>query len=67
METFEYMAVNINLSKWSGKPNEDYLDILNEYGSKGWKFIQIAPQHFRPKKGWYMEMIFERKISKDSI
>jgi len=63
MEKFEYMAVKLKFNIWKGKPDEDYLAILNEYGSKGWKFIQVAPQHFKPTSGQYFEIIFERKIS----
>jgi len=51
MEKFEYMAVKIEFNIWKGKVKEDYLEILNEYGAKGWRFVQIAPQTFKPTAG----------------
>jgi len=63
MDKFEYKVVKLKYSQWTGKVETDYLEILNEYGEQGWRFIDFAPIHLANKesKGNY-EMIFERKI-----
>ena len=62
MERFEYKAISINFSIWTGRAKSDYLEILNENGADGWRFIDFAPTFARPKGVKGIEMIFERKI-----
>ena len=63
MECYEYKVVKLKFSIWKQKPDGDYLEILNELGGQGWRFIDFAPRHVVPKETKHdIEMIFERKI-----
>ena len=62
MEKYEYKSVSIGFSVWTGRAKSDYLEVLNEYGAEGWRFVDFAPNFARPKGVKGIEMIFERKI-----
>lgn len=64
MRQYEYETISINYSIWSGKSSDDYLDIINERGAHGWRFVCFAPASSRPKgKGVSgIELVFERVI-----
>ena len=62
MKKFEYKVVNIGFSIWTGKADQDYLQILNEMGEDGWRFVNFAPAHAKPKGVKGIDLIFERVI-----
>lgn len=62
MEKFEYKVVSIEFSTWTGRAKEDYLNVLNDMGIKGWRFVQFTPTSYKPKGAKGIEMVFERKI-----
>lgn len=59
---FEYKVIRIPVSMWTGKPNEDYVSVIQEYAAEGWRFVQV----FNPFQGnatkKYFEIIFEKPI-----
>ena len=57
-----YETVSINFSIWTGRSTEDYLDIINEKGKDGWRFVTFSPSHARPKGVKGIELIFEKQI-----
>lgn len=59
---YEYEVVTLGFSAWTGRAKEDYLKILNEYGQKGWRFVEFTPNFAKPKGAKGIEMIFEREI-----
>ena len=64
MERYEYQAVSLEISAWTGRAKMDYLKVLNEYGAEGWRFVQFAPTIAKPRKaGKGIELVFERKIT----
>lgn len=63
MERYEYKAVAIKSDPWTGYAKDDYLQILNEYGSNGWRLREFVPANLKPKdapKGF--EILLERRI-----
>lgn len=44
-----YDSVSISYSIWTGRSKEDYLDIVNERGQDGWKFVCFTPNYAKPK------------------
>ncbi|WP_331386315.1 DUF4177 domain-containing protein [Bacillus sp. B-jedd] len=36
---FEYKFVKIEFKKLSGKPTEDYREVINNYANQGWCFV----------------------------
>ncbi|MFK8009802.1 MAG: DUF4177 domain-containing protein [Saprospiraceae bacterium] len=58
---FDYKIIRIPISFWSGKPKEDYFDVIKEYAAKGWRFIQVfTPPGAGNGKNYYIEIIFEK-------
>jgi hypothetical protein len=43
MKKYQYKIYTVDYSIWSGKADEDYLEIINEYGTKEWRFIGFSP------------------------
>jgi len=64
MKKYEYKVVAVKWSPWTGKAKADYLDIINDYGAEGWRFIDFAPTRAHSKKvsGTSIELIFEKEI-----
>ena len=63
MEKYEYKVVSIKNNAWSGYAEDDYLQIINEYGAQGWRFREFVSGFAKPKgapKGF--EVLLERKI-----
>ena len=60
-----YDAVSISFSIWTGRSKDDYLDIINEKGRKGWRFVGFVPMNVRPKGVKGTELIFEKAVSDD--
>ena len=60
---YEYKVVRIPISIWTGKPKEDYVDVITEYAAEGWRFVQVY--HHRNGSGvtGYIEVIFEKKLT----
>lgn len=68
MERYEYKVVTLGYNMWSGKAQNDYYQILNEYGAEGWRFVQFTPSQAKPSKAKFgIEMIFEKKVTIPSI
>ena len=62
---FEYKFVKIEFKKISGKPNEDYREVIKSHAEQGWRFVQIFSPDFATSGvavGSYYELIFERPI-----
>lgn len=62
---FEYKVVKIEFKKISGKPNEDYREVINSHAEQGWRFVQIFSPDFVTSGvavGSYYELIFERPL-----
>lgn len=60
---YEYETVAIDYSIWTGRAKQDFLEIINERGSRGWKFKGFAPTTARPKGVKGQEMIFEKELN----
>ena len=60
-----YDTVSISYSIWTGRSKVDYLDIINEKGHDGWKFISFTPNYARPKGAKGIELIFEKQVSNE--
>ncbi len=60
---YEYKFVKIEFKRLSGKPEEDYREVIKSYAAEGWRFVQIFPPDFFTSvvsAGTYYELIFER-------
>ena len=66
MKTYIYEAVKISYNIWTGRSKQDYLDIINQRGRDGWKFVSFLPVNMRPKGVKGTELIFEKEIDMDS-
>ncbi len=62
MKKYEYKVYSITYSIWTGTAREDYLEIINNLGAKGWRFIDFSPPHLRPKGVKGTDLIFEREV-----
>ena len=63
MKKFEYKVIVLKVDRvWTGKVDGDYLQLLNEYGVDGWKFVAFVPGHLYPKAAKGQEILFEREI-----
>ncbi len=60
-----YDAVSISFSIWTGRSRDDYLDVINEKGRDGWRFVGFVPASARPKGVKGTELLFERAIPED--
>ncbi len=59
---YEYETISIKYSIWTGKSSDDYLEIINERGSKGWRFVCFTPTSANPKNVSGIELVFERVV-----
>ena len=59
---YTYEAVSISYSIWTGRSKNDYLEIINERGREGWRFVGFSPSNARPKGVKGMELVFERPL-----
>lgn len=63
MKRYEYKVVKIDVNIWkTGRPEVDYLDVINEQGAIGWRFIEIIPGQVPKKNPKGIELLFEREI-----
>ncbi|MDM5246071.1 MULTISPECIES: DUF4177 domain-containing protein [Lysinibacillus] len=61
---YEYYFVKVELNAWGSKPKEDYQNIIHQYASDGWRFVQIfAPSTKGYGSAAYFELIFERPLN----
>lgn len=60
MIKYEYEVASITFNQWNGKADVDYLDLINDYGRRGWRFVEFTPAGFSPKGAKGAELIFER-------
>jgi len=66
---FEYKFVKIEFKKISGKPKEDYREVIKSHAEQGWRFVQIFSPDFATSgvaMGSYFELIFERPLQQNS-
>ena len=63
MKKYEYKIYTIDYSIWTGHADEDYLEIINDLGAEGWRFIDFSPAHMKPKGAKGTDLIFEREIA----
>lgn len=61
MEKYEYKVVTIDWSMWTGKAKTDYLEVLNELGEQGFRFITFAPHYVKAKGQKGIDIIFEKR------
>ena len=62
---YEYKFIKIEFKKLSGKPKEDYQEVIKKHANEGWRFVQIFSPDFATSGvavGTYYELIFERPI-----
>ncbi|MBT8232270.1 MAG: DUF4177 domain-containing protein [Saprospiraceae bacterium] len=62
MKKYEYEVVSIKYSIWTGRAKEDYLQVINEYGQNGWRFVGFAPINMKPKGTKGIELVFEKEL-----
>ncbi len=67
MKKYIYEAESISFSNWTGKSKQDYLEIINERGSRGWRFVTFAPHSAIPKGVKGTELVFEKEIDDDNF
>ena len=60
-----YDAVSISFNIWTGRSKDDYLDVINERGRRGWRFVGFAPTNLRPKGVKGTELLFEKAVEDD--
>ena len=58
---YEYKFVKLDLGFFSGRPEQDYHEVVDRHAALGWRLVQI----FDPSTGAYgsakyFELIFER-------
>lgn len=51
---YEYKFVQIKFKRISGKPTEDYREVIKNHGKEGWRLVQFSGMDK------YYELIFER-------
>ena len=57
---FEYKFVTVKFG-FSGKPKEDYKEIIQEHAREGWRLVQIfAPATAAMAGATYFDIIFEK-------
>lgn len=61
---YTYKIIEIKHSMWTGKPKENFEDIIHDYALQGWRFVQIAQDYGAM---WYKgristKLIFERPV-----
>ena len=62
---FIYEAESISFSVWTGRSKDDYLQIINERGEQGWRFVGFLPATAKPKGVKGTELIFEKQIPEE--
>ena len=69
MTRYEYtkVRIDIHVGLFENKPEEDYMDIIQSYAGRGWRFVQA----FAPGVGGYgasrwIDLIFEREIQPEN-
>jgi len=62
LKRYEYQIVEIKVNNWSKKPKEDLLEVMNEYGDIGWKFICFEPSIKKSESQKIIKLVFEREI-----
>jgi len=62
MTKYIYEIETIAFSIWTGRSNNDYLEIINSRGELGWRFVGFAPSYSRPKGVKGLELVFEKEI-----
>lgn len=58
MTFYEYKFIKLKISVWTGKPKQDYQEIIQDHARQGWRLVQIGHIHGQQE----MELIFERPV-----
>ncbi len=68
MAKYEYKTVQFPVDRvWTGKPKEDYLQIINEYAQQGWRFIAFVPPICNARGFKGQELLFERTATESNV
>ena len=62
MKKYIYETVIVKYSIWTGRAKDDYLEIINERGLDGWRFVTFTPVYARPNGVKGIELIFEKEV-----
>lgn len=62
MKKYEYKVISVKWSMWTGKAKQDYLQIINEYGQQGWRFVQVVHGVAQSKSSKGIELVLEREV-----
>ena len=67
MKNYIYEAISIRYSIWTGRAKQDYLEIINEKGKDGWRFVGFLPYNLKPRGVKGQELIFEKEMGQETI
>ncbi len=62
MKKYIYETETISFNAFMGRIKTDYLEIINERGAEGYKFICFVPREFKVKGVKGLELFFEKEI-----
>ena len=57
---YEYKVVRIPINVWTGKPKEDYLNVIQDYAEDGYRLVQVYNPSISGYMTKYIEIIFEK-------
>lgn len=62
---YKYKIVRIKHSVWTGKPEEDMYETINDYAEDGWRLVQVLQPNYHNwsmSGGMKTELIFEKTV-----
>ena len=60
---YVYKFVRLSLGSFSGKPDQDYRHVVEDYAGRGWRLVQIfAPGTGAAGSAKYFELVLEREV-----
>jgi hypothetical protein len=60
---YEYKFVEIQVGAFSGKPKDDYREVIHQHAKDGWRLHQFVPLPFGAgRQSLSIELIFEKEI-----
>ena len=62
MKKYLYETETISFNAFVGRIKSDYLEIINERGKQGWRFVCFVPKEFKVKGVKGLELVFEKEI-----
>jgi len=57
----------ITFNSFSGRSKSDYLQIINDRGKSGWRFLKFVPRGYNPKGVKGVELLFEKEIVNEDL